>query len=68
MITMSFPIDDIDELRKTGQAFHNALVGSPGYVNDEICLCVDETNREIILVVGNNSNDKSIIINDFTEV
>ena len=39
-------------------AFHNALVGSPAYVDSEITIC-DEDDTSFHLIIG-NSNDCNI--------
>lgn len=58
-LNIKFTGENAIELR---DKFHDALVGSPAYINSEIALCTDmdpETNSdkkdEFYLVVGNNN-------------
>lgn len=53
-------------MRNIKERFHEALIGSPGYVESEIAITDGDYNDEFILVVG-NSNNNNITFNIFAD-
>lgn len=59
--------DDVEELRKIEDIFHDALAGSPAYRNSEIAI-VEEDKSSFTLCVGeDNENNKHYDMN-LTEI
>ena len=63
-IRITFPHENEDEMREQLNDFHEALKGTPGYINNEIALC-ETSATEFVLVIGNDNDfDKDLIIDD----
>lgn len=56
MINITVESLDSEESFKVKERLHNALVGSPAYINSEIAIC-DVDEKTFILAVGNCNDD-----------
>ena len=59
MIQFNFSCPEGVDIYPVKEKLHNALVGSPAYINSEIAICDGDTNNTFALVVGNNSENES---------
>ena len=59
-IRITFPHENEDEMREQLNEFHEALKGTPVYVNNEIALC-EISATAFVLVIGNDCDfDKNL--------
>ena len=57
-ITITVKCKDQEEMFKAREIMHNALIGSPGYINSEIAICDnDEDSTSFHLFVGETNDD-----------
>lgn len=61
MIIFKVNCKEQEKMFEKREEFHNALVGSPAYINSEIAICDnDEDKTSFFLIVGNDNNDKNV--------
>ncbi len=64
MISFKVNVEDKKNVDAVKEGFHNALVGSPAYINSEIAICDGGEECDFFLVVGNNNdNDLAVDLN-----
>ena len=70
MISLVIKSKDKESMVSIKEKFHNALVGSPAYIESEIAIC-DRDDNSFYLAIGNdNDNDITKVINieDFEDL
>lgn len=65
MINLQIKCNNSEEMFSLMETFHNALVGSPGYIGNEIIISEDPEDNSIFnLIVGEcNKSDINLSIN-----
>lgn len=59
MIRMVFKCDDEDDMKNKRDRCCEALVGSPGFINDEIMITNSDNGNDFEIIIGEN-NDKDL--------
>lgn len=62
MIQFKFTAKDAEAINAVKEKLHEALVGSPGYVSNEILLSDGDTDNDFILIVGNDAGEANVNI------
>lgn len=60
MIVLGIKCASQEDMFKARETMHNALVGSPAYINSEIAICDCEEDKTKFLLVVGNSNDNDV--------
>ena len=59
--------ESVEECEKEKRVLHDALVGSPAYINSEIAIVQGDTDCEFILCVGNDNFKNLHRVNNYVE-
>lgn len=62
---IEFTVNDPDKTLMNH--FHQALKGSPGYINSEIAICNDKNSESFTLIIGNDNDNNLSGTIDFKE-